>query len=278
MKNWKVNSLNATVSSLVECYWFLQKEPTDVSVRYPKLNPDPVAHLILAAKDQPYRYFLDDLSLAGKGSHWIFPHNKTFVLDHSDPFEVIGVKFKIEALYSLGIGDPQSNQNTIVAVNPGTLIPSYSVDVSALLSNTASNSDRVCSRLDEWLQPWIKLRVEDRHTELVHRVLPLILIEETPISKIGDLLFCSQRTVERSFLRVTGLTLKQYQSMVRLEAVLEHLYGLEDTDIDWTDIAYQFNFSDQAHLIRSLKNAVGATPSSYTRERNITIDVYGNFE
>ena len=79
-------------------------------------------------------------------------------------------------------------------------------------------------------------------------------------------------------MRVTGLSLKQYQSMIRLEAMLEHLYGLDGTDINWADVAYRFGFSDQAHLIRFLKDAVGATPGDYARTRDITIDVYGNFE
>ncbi len=38
-----------------------------------------------------------------------------------------------------------------------------------------------------------------------------------PIAKIGKSLHCSQRTIERAFLRVTNLTLKQYQSMIRLD-------------------------------------------------------------
>lgn len=276
MINWKANALDPTVAGLVECYWFLKKEPADAGVSHPKLNPDPVAHLILAAKDQSYRYILEGRSIAGAGSHWIFPHNKTFILDHTDPFAVLGVKFKPEALYSLGLGDPHSNLNTLIGVDPLALVPFHSVDVPVLLAKACSASDQVCQRLDAWLRPWIKSRLQDRHTELVCRALPLLA--DTPIAQLGDLLFCSQRTVERSFLRVTGLTLKQYQSMVRVEAILEHLHGLENTEINWTEVAYQFKFSDQAHLIRSLKSALGATPAGYTRARNITIDVYGNFE
>ena len=63
--------------------------------------------------------------------------------------------------------------------------------------------------------------------------------------------------------------------MNRLEAILEFLYQREQSDIDWVDIAYQFGFSDQPHLIRYLKKQLGLTPQDYALQRGFTIDVYG---
>lgn len=153
---------------------------------------------------------------------------------------------------------------------------SESFALSDLLDQAASGSEQAREILDVSLLPWIKQGRENRHGELVNRAAHLIA--DNPISQIGEILHCSQRTIERAFLRVTGLTLKQYQSMIRLEAILEHLYGFEDTDVNWTDVAYKFGFSDQAHLIRFLKSTVGTTPGGYARDRNLTIDVYANFE
>lgn len=101
------------------------------------------------------------------------------------------------------------------------------------------------------------------------------MLDATPVSKLSNLLHCSQRTLERSFLRVTGLTLKQTQSMNKLEAMLEYLYQRNTGDFDWADIAFQFGFSDQPHLIRHVKKQLGLTPKTYTKERGLTIDVYG---
>jgi AraC-like DNA-binding protein len=44
------------------------------------------------------------------------------------------------------------------------------------------------------------------------------------------------------------------------------------------DIAYQFGFSDQSHLIRYLKQYIDLTPKSYALQRGFTIDVYGGVE
>jgi len=53
---------------------------------------------------------------------------------------------------------------------------------------------------------------------------------------------------------------------------------LAGESVNWADIATKFKFSDQPHLIRYLKNNIGATPGEYARQRDLSIDIYGNFE
>ena len=66
--------------------------------------------------------------------------------------------------------------------------------------------------------------------------------------------------------------------MNKLEEILEYLYLREQNDIDWVDIAYQFGFSDQPHLIRYLKKQLNLTPKDYAQQRGFTIDIYGGVE
>ena len=86
---------------------------------------------------------------------------------------------------------------------------------------------------------------------------------------------CSQRTLERCFNRITELTMKQCQSMNKLEMMLQHLSLLTGNTVDWADIAYQFGFSDQPYLVRHLKQQLGLTPKHYIVTRDFTVDVYG---
>jgi AraC-like DNA-binding protein len=72
--------------------------------------------------------------------------------------------------------------------------------------------------------------------------------------------------------------MKQNESMIRFEALLAYLSQEKENAVNWADVAAQFDFSDQPHLIRYLKATVGLTPMDYLKQRNITIDVYGNFE
>ncbi len=276
MRNWKRPPRDSNVAKYVECYWALEKEHDDVGENYPKLNPDPAAHLILAADEQKYQYTQNETPQKGDGCHWIFQHKKTFTMDHSKPFQVIGIKFQVGALYSLNNIGSQSQLDNVESVCFNELVQSDTFELSALMAQAIDFPEQTCDSLDEFLLPWLLDSHDDKHRDLVHRALPLL--ESTPIAQIGKSLCCSQRTIERTFLRVTKLTLKQYRSMTRLEDILNYLYGLQDISVNWVDVANKFEFSDQPHLIRYLKNTIGATPGGYAKQRDLAIDVYGNFE
>ena len=280
MKSWKREPDNPQVKQYVECYWFLEKSDVSRSDNYPKLNPDPAAHLIIAAESQAYHYHADGVASEGAGSHWIFPHSQTFQMDHTQPFWIVGVKFRIGALYALELGETEVQLNQIASVNMKTLLTTAGKNTANsdvdLLTLAGQQAQTCCDLLDDWLVPWLLTAHKDKHSELLDSILPLLA--DTPISTLGQVLHCSQRTVERSFLRVSGLTLKQCRSMNQLETLLEHVTHLEEGSIDWAAIAYEYGFSDQPHLIRTIKDNIGATPGQYAKQRDLTIDIYGDFK
>ena len=276
MKSWKLAPKNESVLKYVECYWFLEKEPHDRSHTNPKLNPDPSAHLIIANDNLVHQYDHEVTSQVVQGSHWIVPHLKTYTMDHSSPFKIVGIKFRVGALYSLNLHDLSSSLDNVETANINQLFGWEPSSVEQLMINAPNQQKQVRNTLDEILATWFLTSHEDKHSDLVHHILPLL--NNTPITDIGEKLHHSQRTIERSFLRVTRLTMKQCRSMVRLEAILNYLYQLDDKKIDWADVASKYEFSDQPHLIRHLKSSIGRTPAEYTRKRDLTIDTYGNFE
>lgn len=279
MNYWRRTPNNVHLSKYIDCYWFLEKEVGDLSHNYPKLNPDPTTHLIIASANNPYQYDQGTLSQRGYGSHWIFPHRHTFTMDHSSPFQIIGIKFRTGALYSLEKAFSDALGLALEKIQTVDLNKWMGLDkwtINELLEESITYSENVCTKLDELFEPCIGHVREDKHSELVRQVFPLL--SSTSIADIGAKLHRSQRTVERSFLRVTELTLKQCQSMIRLENILNYLYQRKADEIDWGDLAAQFEFSDQPHLIRHLKSTIGKTPGEYVLQRDLTIDIYGDFE
>lgn len=276
MLHWLYPPKSIEIAKYIDCYWFIEKSNDSVGYEFPKLNPDPSGHLILSPEDQSYYYDMSFEASSGVGSHWLLPHQKTFQLDHSKPFAHLGVKFHIGALYPLYEANKDNVEVDRVESIQFTDMKELSdnrVDEYQLIELARHNPNKCCVTLDEILLPWIRKAKEDQHSKLTRKALSLL--DSTAISDIGDLLFCSQRTLERSFHRVTGLTLKQCQAMNKLDALLEYLYQRDASDIDWVEVAYQFGFSDQPHLIRHLKKQIGLTPKTYTEERQFTIDVYG---
>ena len=276
MKNWKQVPSDPLIASYIDCYWLIEKKPEDVGFDYPKLNPDPSAHLILAPPHQSYRYQLNKVNITGLGCHMILPSTSTIMLDHSQPFLILGIKFKVGALYSLEFKGELPLTNVIV--NHTDFIPPEFKQLNhpAFFSKAADQIELTCASLDEQLLPWVKRNHEDKHSKLVRQAISVF--DQIAISEMGNALYCSQRTIERAFRRVTGLTLKQYESMTRLESLLAFLYQHQDSTFTWADIAAQFGFSDQPHLIRYLKETIGTTPRDYLKHRDVTIDVYGDFE
>lgn len=282
MISWIRTPKNYDVAKYVESYWLLIKEVDSDSHPFPKLNPHPETHLIFSPSVQQYSYDLQSGVKQGLGSHWLFPQVQTLELDHTNAVFYLGVKFRVGALYSLPVSVPQPVINAVTDVDLSALLPEHNLMSDdefveqQILAIAKDEPEACCDRLDDYLSSWIADNNEDNHSLLTRKVLPLLAT--IPIAQLGETLYCSQRTIERSFNRVTGLTLKQCQSMQKLESLLEYLYQRDKQDIDWVELAYQFGFSDQPHLIRYLKSQIGVTPNNYVKQRDLTIDVYGGIE
>jgi AraC-like DNA-binding protein len=148
----------------------------------------------------------------------------------------------------------------VEAINLSGQFDDYPLNESTIIELARHQHDQCRDQLDSLLLPWPANATEDQHCKITQKALHLL--GSAIISELGNHFFCSQRTLERSFQRVTGLTLKQCQSMNKLEAMLEYLYQRDSQEIDWVAVAFKFDFSDQLHLIRHLKKQLGLTPKT----------------
>jgi len=273
MRNWKITPSDSFIAKYVDCYWLLQKTEQDDGPDFPKLNPDPAGHIILGSSQLPYKYQSELEVALGRGSHIILPHSRTLSMDHSQAFLIVGIKLHVGALYSLAFPSSKLAIDKVMGLENNEFITS---NIEQILSESAQSPERLRDYLDGALRSTTYTTLEDGHTSLVRKIINMGDITE--LANLGFKLSCSQRTVERSFKRVTGFTLKQYASMRRLENLLDYVHQLENDQLDWADIAHQFAFSDQPHLVRYLKSVIGNTPGQYTQMRDLAIDAYGNFE
>lgn len=274
MHNWKQPPIDSEIAKYVDCYWYLEKEPSDTSHSEPRLNPCPEAHLILAPSNQSYHYTVKGADRSGVGSHLLLPSTSSVQLHHNDPFVIIGIKFKVGALYSLAHASNMPVLDDIIDA-PDFLsaqLPSQPMVSTGLTKQVAI--DVLRKALDQWLLVLLAKSHEDNYSQLTRKAIELL--EDGEIAGLSQQMHCSRRTIERAFRQVTGLTLKQYDAMRTLDRILYYLY--QDSKPDWADVAARFGFSDQPHLIRYLKSAICATPGSYIKQRDLTIDVYGDFE
>ncbi|MCG6332853.1 helix-turn-helix transcriptional regulator [Vibrio alginolyticus] len=273
---------------LIHQVWYLEVPEGEVIDPKPHLIPNPRAHLLFTPPEQGYSYDTGDTKLAGKGCHLLTANEHLLLLEDTAPIKRIGITFRPEGLYAIESRFRDAPQ------------------VSAI--NQCEWFDWLSAAFDERFQlglwqlelqdsPQCLLNYIKQHLDALDiepcRTTPLLASQKAvsvmdaqalrspelamDIDEIAKQCACSRRTLERSFKQVVGLSVKQYQQMARLEQMILTLYKQQEA-IDWASFSQQFGFSDQSHLIRTLKQQLRKTPSKYLKKRDLTIDIYGDFE
>ncbi|HBC3809477.1 helix-turn-helix transcriptional regulator [Vibrio alginolyticus] len=273
---------------LIHQVWYLEVPEGEVIDPKPHLIPNPRAHLLFTPPEQGYSYDTGDTKLAGKGCHLLTANEHLLLLEDTAPIKRIGITFRPEGLYAIESRFRDAPQ------------------VSAI--NQCEWFDWLNTAFDERFQQGLwQLELQDSPQCLLNyikqhlaaldiepcRSKPFLASQKAvavmdaqalrspelamDIDEIAKQCACSRRTLERSFKQVVGLSVKQYQQMARLEQMILTLYKQQEA-IDWASFSQQFGFSDQSHLIRTLKQQLRKTPSKHLKKRDLTIDIYGDFE
>jgi AraC-like DNA-binding protein len=70
-----------------------------------------------------------------------------------------------------------------------------------------------------------------------------------------------ERSLRRSFLKEVGIGAKSCARIVRISQIMEELE--KNSEIDVMSLVCQYNYYDQAHLIKDFKEILGETPISF---------------
>ena len=81
------------------------------------------------------------------------------------------------------------------------------------------------------------------------------------IGTLSEEMKLSRRGLERKFSKIIGLSPKELSRMVRMQSVLRSLFANNYENL--TDIAYEFNYFDQAHFINDFKEFTGVSPKKF---------------
>lgn len=90
------------------------------------------------------------------------------------------------------------------------------------------------------------------------------MLEEAPtlsISEVASRLGITHAYLDREFTRLVGLTPRSIARLLRMRGLLERIDVR--SSVRWIELATEFGWFDQAHLIRDFKRHTGVTPSGY---------------
>lgn len=82
------------------------------------------------------------------------------------------------------------------------------------------------------------------------------------IRAIASRCYLSVNQFERRFKAITGVSPKHFARLVRVEAVRDYLIDQPETPL--VDVAYQFGYTDESHLIRDFKAFAQQTPRMFS--------------
>lgn len=83
----------------------------------------------------------------------------------------------------------------------------------------------------------------------------------------------TRKTVCKQFEQHIGKTPSELRRIIRFRQALERQQRFRGIKTKFSDIAYQFNFFDQSHLIKDFKSITGMTPKTFFK--SVTVDSDG---
>lgn len=106
----------------------------------------------------------------------------------------------------------------------------------------------------------------DENVESVNKIINAI-IEHPEITRVDEIVSrfnLNKRRLQRLFQQYVGVSPKWVIKRYRLHEAAERLAG--GKEVDWTRLALDLEYFDQAHFIKDFKAIVGKTPAEYAKD------------
>jgi AraC-like DNA-binding protein len=251
------------LDSFIESIWLYQSEPRPHALE--RILPTGAAQLIVNLKEDQTRLYDPKSSyrcVSTSGSVLSGAHTRFQVIDTSEQEYVAGVAFK-----------------------PGGTVPFFRLpahearDADVPLESlwgarrTASLRERLLesSTIDAALDAFEAVLQEIWGPPGLHPAVTyaLAVFDRAPstisITRVTDTIGLSAKRFIERFKREVGLTPKRYCRVRRFQRALALSH--QNRDVDWTRVALDCGYFDQAHFIHEFKSFAGITPTGYESAR-----------
>lgn len=165
---------------------------------------------------------------------------------------VFGIKFRPGGYYPFLLSPVSRITNRIVPLD----------DVGLENRLLAKRSDRAMIAVAE---NYLRAHNPRRHemAERIGHIVEEIATDRgiTSVDVLATRTGMSTRSLQRQFARYVGISPKWVINRHRLHEVVEHLSRGET--VDWTRLALDLGYFDQAHFIKDFKSVIGRTPGDY---------------
>lgn len=140
------------------------------------------------------------------------------------------------------------------------------VDTDGTLAQLqTTNTEQQTKIISDYLLQLVKHSSTNPDNNIKLAISTLINTKGTiPIKDLRDQLYITERTFERKFSKEIGVTPKQFAKIIQFSFSLNQLQ--ESDYYSLTDVAYNNNFTDSSHFIKTFKKYSGKTPKEFARD------------
>lgn len=252
----------APLDGLVEKIWDWDMPPA--THHYERVLPQPGAALIINLHEDETRSYADDaMRTCTRSAAAILggPMLHSQILDTAEQVRVMGVMFRPGGAAALTGADFAG-------------MIGRDIDLHDIFGTTA---DRLRQRLLETrfagqrlalLENWLQRHMRSGTVDPAVRQA-IALLEQIPqvarMPHIAQATGVSGRGLAQRFRRQVGMNPKHYARLARFRAVIVHAQGR--TAVDWSAVAADCRYADQAHLSHEFRRFAGVTPTAFMTMR-----------
>lgn len=190
------------------------------------------------------------------------------VLNLKGSFHTLGIYFYPNALQSIFGMNAEELTNSCMDLN--TFAEKHGFYLKEQLSE-ATTLDQQTAILFSYLRFLIRKNEHRLNTVMEYAIAAIASSNgDVPLKIIYTHLQLSERSFERKFKEYVGISPKLFSRICRFQASLSQLRNSSYHKL--TDIAYQNNYADQSHFIRSFKEFAGFSPVQYQKQAKEIVD------
>jgi AraC-like DNA-binding protein len=250
--------LNALVSRL----WDWDMPPA--THHYERVLPTPGAALIINLHENETRVYSDDAErrcLRAPASVIGGPCLRSQIIDTAEQVRVMGVVFHPGGAHAFTGEDHAALVEQDIGLED--IFGSSAYSLRQQLLNTPEPMHRLAV-LECWLQA--HRRMPHLAPEVLHAIQAIG--RRPQVHRIGTLVRdtgLSEYRFGRLFRRQIGMGPKRYARLIRFRAVVDAVYRCDR--VDWSGVAVDGGYGDQAHLVHEFREFAGMTPTAFMAAR-----------
>ncbi len=232
--------------------------------RFERVLPSPGAALIVNLHEDETRVYSDDdarTCVRSAAAVLGGPCLRSQIIDTAEQVRVMGVVFRPGGAYALTGEDQSALIGRDIALDD--LFGGAARVLREQLLYTPAPRDRLAL-----LEAWLRARMRTASPEPALAYVVEALHRQPQVARIGSLVRdtgWSDDRFQRHFRRRFGMGPKRYARLLRFRAVVDEAHA--SATIDWSRVAADNGYADQAHLTHEFREFAGVTPAVFIAAR-----------